>query len=302
MGDNEVVDLNSTTQASTEGSTEKQLAQGIQEIISTVITVCFLLVAVAVVYTVYRLACRSRSRNDGKDGNSGRGKEFFDQFDVNCSQLNLETEERKFTNPAAKISSESDSISSNLSTSTPTSNGASGTPVRSAHGDTRFSVNRVRDRSSRPSSLKLKVPRSFGTSTNSPQDEQFALALIDKKSNTVHNIDLSDCVIIDRQSTVMDLTPTSAIFAHRWRDQTRRKRARRGSVEVGGSAANGRTRLLPRQTSCPHTLSAKAFASESLSSHSDDSNEHTTILEHETNMSDVDVTTHKVYDGPIFAN
>lgn len=279
-----------------EGSAETTLATGLPQIISTVVTISFLGLALAAIYAIYRLCCKTRSKHDGSAEGSSKRKDFFDQFDVNCSQMNIESEERKFTNPAAKITSESESTTSNASSTTAdTSNMGLHRLVKTIHGsNNRFAVSRVRERSSRPSSLKIKIPKSFANSEG--DDDQFAIALIDRRSNTIHNLDLQDCLVVDKRRNSAGLTPASTLSAQRWKEKALQKRGRRSSVE-------GRSKFLPRQASCPHAMSAKAFQSESTSSHSNDSITHNDLLDDMTvgvSLSSIDEGNHKLYDSAAF--
>ena len=208
--------------------------------------------------------------------------EFVDQFDVNCSQINIESAEQRFVNPAAKLS-ESDSTSSNLSTTTSENNGALAMLVKSLHQDTRFNVKKVRDQSARRSSLKIIVPKQYVDIGEGSADEPYALALVDKRSNTIHNIQLSEYG--DRQIDSMGLTPTTSSFAQHWKEKTRQRRTQRSSTEA--------RRSLLRQISCPNSMALKTFHSESLSSQSDDSTSGNNTIKMETSLTSIDETIHK---------
>ena len=289
------MDTNATT--AVEGTTPES-SDGMTKIISTVVTITFVIIFVAVLCALYRLVCRPRGKDNGIVGKStGKRKEFVDQFDVNCSQLDLEADEKKFINPAAKITSESESTSSNLSSLTsPESSSALGMLVKSIHGDTtKFTVSKVRDRSSRPSSLKIKVPKQFAA-----DDEQFTLALIDKRSQTIHSLGMNDCLVVDQDECSAALTPTSALFAQRWKEKSRIRRSRGGSIEGRRSSSHTRVRILPRQASCPTGMVAKGFQSESLSSHSEDSSSQNDTVKHAASLSSIDEAAHNPYTEAIF--
>lgn len=232
-----------------------KLAKGLPQIISVAVTFSVLALVIGIVYGVYRLFCKTRSEHDE---DNVENKVFYDQFDVNCSQMNIEPEEHKFVNPAAKISSESESCSSNVSSSTTPASSSISKLVKPAQGD-RFAVSKVSERSSSPSPLKIKIPKQFvQTSAASNADDQFAIALIDHKSNTIHNLDLSDCVIVNTQGNSV-ITPTSALFAQKWRDKTRYRRARRTSVDTRMNRNQG----IVRQSSCPSAMTSDGVQSES---------------------------------------
>lgn len=263
---------------------------GLPQFISVLITISFLAVVLLGVYAIYRLFCKSKSKHEGAEANpNGRKKDFFDQFDVNGSQTDIAAEEKKFDNPAAKLTSESESTSSNNSTTSPgIRSGALNSLVQSLHGD-RFAVSRVRERSSRASSLKVRVPKHF---IDTKDDDQYSLALIDRRSNTIHNLDLRDCMVVDGK-TAAPITPTSALFAQRWKDRTRQRRSRRSStLEL-------RTRQLPRQTSCPNSMFVKGCNSESLSSQSEEGSSPRPIgsAVTEVSLSSIDETANKPRDS-----
>ena len=244
-------------------------------LISTVVTLGTLVIVLAVTFLIFRYCCRSRSKHDGVEYSKGKHG-FFDQFDVNNSQLNIRHEEN-FINEAASIklsSCESSAESSNTDNNNTAS--VAKMSIKSVPGSespSRFTVDRVKDRSARSSatSLTIKLPKDFldrceqqSTQTIGENGgmKKYSLALIDRRSNTIHNIDLRNVHV---GQTSFSGTTSSVVMANRWREKSRQKRPRR-----------------PITSRSLQSSPISGFNSESLSSHSDDSIPQTSETSHTT--------------------
>lgn len=271
--------MNETTL--TAGLIEEENEDNRYPLVSVMVTLGCLVVGVGLVFLIFRVFCKSRSKHEGSDYVKGKHG-FFDQFDVNNSQLNIRDEER-FVNEGAsfKASGSESSTESNTDNTTGESGGGSGIAgmlIKSVHGQpaTRFTVNKVKsDKSARSSarssaaSLTIKVPKDFfdrctpqyTESVGAPRGDmkQYSLALIDKRSNTIHNIDLNNASI--GEGSFAGAT-NSVLLANRWREKSRKRQRRPVS-----SASDSRRKSV-------QSSPLSGCNSESLSSHSEESIPH----------------------------
>lgn len=145
------------------------------------------------IWIIWRKFCkspRSRHGNEKIEGTGSGKTQYYDQFKVNDHQLTV--------NSVTAIKWEEDEKRSNKS---------SGIDCDSHSGDSReerkvvsskrvFSVNKVPERQSKTSSgggVVIRLPKQYADITRSLQagdGKNYTLAIIDKHSQTIHNLDM----------------------------------------------------------------------------------------------------------------
>lgn len=179
----------------------------VMKIVSSLVVVAVVLLACALGYLAYRKICKSHDSKHGVEreevgpkGARGRGKaEYYDQFGCDTNELTVnsvtaitweEEAKRRPRKAAANSGSRSSGVDCDMH-----SDDANGVQINS--GKRVFQVNRVSangDRQRVASGAKvIRLPKGFAEAARSLQasdGRNFTLAVIDRNSKTIHNIDL----------------------------------------------------------------------------------------------------------------
>lgn len=174
------------------------------KIISSIVIVAVIILACGIGYLLYRKLCRSHHSKHGverEEGLNSKGKrEYYDQFGVDTNDLTVnsvtamqwdENEKKPWKVAAAGSGSKSSGIECDVNSSDDARE-----VQRIDTGKRVFQVNKVSERGAKSTAsgqVVIRLHKGFADAARSLQSadgKNYMLALIDKNSKTIHNINL----------------------------------------------------------------------------------------------------------------